>query len=346
MGKLPKQSEPHSEELPPPPVVPWRVPPMGSMGDAWDDVVVLPVDLVIESEHPTKRVRVAKKRTRPDEILFLDRLPRIHWAAIIAWVFLAMAVLSTGPALPLMGLMTLVGLVMGAMAIFLIKTVHPDFVGVRIGWAAIGFAIVLLVFDSWRPNNPWFEAHFERSAASIHKAMSFDDKMILVERNMQLMAQAAHCTWELLGTEDSTELGRNSVNRTVYPKSVYFPISTLPAVENIEIDNQISADLLVYTATNLPKDPFADDSHATFGVFFTNKHIIVFSAGPDGVWQLNPRRPVEPDDPNPEAKLAPFRYNPLLGNDGEGDLILIAPLEQKDVYLFCDEIRQKLEEEE
>ncbi|MBI5155117.1 hypothetical protein HZA57_07765 [Candidatus Poribacteria bacterium] len=135
-------------------------------------------------------------------------------------------------------------------------------------------------------------------------------------------------------------MGNDSVDSIVNPHSGYFPISTLAMPDSLA--EGFEQDFIVYAPEDLPRDIFADDPRATFGVFFTKRHILIYSAGPDGVWQINPRLPVNKGSEDPMAELQPFALPPGAGQGGVGDIILILDRRTAEDSADCYSLRVQL----
>lgn len=338
-----------AEEAPPPAATPWRVPPMGSMGDAWDaeivihdapalDPVVPPADAVPAREHGRRR-----KRRSPDEVLFRELVVQLHPGAIVVWVFVALGILSTGPAYPLMPLFGLAAVLGGAVAIWRIRLAGPDATGARHAAAGAIAGLLLIGADVVRPGIEPYEAWFIRPLGGVGRAMTFEQKIAYADRATVLMAKAALCGRQYLGPA-IVGVGRDGVNRGVAGDSEYFRISTLAFVGDRTFGG-IGKDALVYNEERVPPDPFADDPRATFGVFATEKYVLVYSIGPDGLWQINPRAPVAPDSADPKAELEGKLYDPATGSLGLGDIVKVFAIDEEGFDYFCEEVRVQFEEE-
>ncbi|MBX3728247.1 MAG: hypothetical protein KF858_03605 [Candidatus Sumerlaeia bacterium] len=331
---------------PPPPVVPWRVPPMGSLGDAWDAVVVLPEAPKAGTAAPTPR----KKRYRPGtmDVVFKDWAPSLHLAVIVAWVLLALALLSTGPAYPMMPYFAMGGFLAAAVATFLLRTHHRENSGEKAAWVAIALSLVLLALDAAAPARGIWAAHFTRVPTRPMAPMTFEAGIDRTLADMELVGKIAQCADVILGRSVVAE-GREGVNSRLGGDSSYFRISTMARYDPESI-SPIEESYVFYTPQNLPKDPFADHPDAVYGVYMTNHWIIVTSAGPDRTWQLNPRYPVEDEEiEDPWEVLKDFAYQPASGPTGNGDLIVVLPRRvdsMEEVTLFtvepCEEVRYLL----
>lgn len=104
------------------PFNPWMTPPMGSLGDAWDEILDLPKESTEAAREQSERLKRDESRSRkrrkykPFEI----RRP-LHTAAIIACVLLAMAATTTGPAAFIIPFLAGGAIITGLTALFLIK---------------------------------------------------------------------------------------------------------------------------------------------------------------------------------------------------------------------------------
>lgn len=332
---------------PPPPVVPWRVPPMGSLGDAWDAVVVLPEAPKAGAAAPTPR----KKRYRAGtmDVVFKDWAPSLHLAVIAAWVLLAMALLSTGPAYPLMPYLAMGGFLAAAVATFLLRTHHRENSGEKAAWVAIALSLVLLALDAAAPARGIWAAHFTRVPTRPMAPMTFEAGIDRTLADMELVGKIAQCADVILGRSVVAE-GREGVNSRLGGDSSYFRISTLARYDP-EALSPLEETYVFYTPQNLPKDPFADHPDAVYGVYMTHHSVIVTSAGPDGIWQINPRFPVDDDTiEDPWEVLRDYQYQAGSGPMGSGDLIVVLPRRQ-DVFgqvpVFivdpCEEVRNTLD---
>lgn len=323
------------EELPPPPaVIPWRVPPMGSLGDAWDKTVELP-EFKPSPPPPKPKVR---RRPGMTEVVFVEYVPPLHWAVVGAWVFLALAAVSTGPAYGLMSLMGLGAVICGVTAGLLMRSIQRTYSGELLAWIAAGLGFGIILLDAWRPSAMAYETYFRKSARVPVTQLDYEARLEYAERAMALMARTAFCAYEAMGNE-AIAVGRDSVNRDVTADPEYFGISTLAAVRRDDLEG-LEAEYAYYRPGDLPRDPYARDPSATFGVYITPTHVIVFSMGPDGKWQINPRLPVDPFSADPAAKLAPVTFDRDRGPAGEGDLILVVPIaELEELTGLCEHMR-------
>ena len=318
------------------PVNPWRVPPSGSLGDAYDDVIQLDVgELAKATGERVRRHRPPKRQA--DEVLFLEWNPPLHWAVVLAWMFAAMAFFSTGPLYALMPIWAAMSALSAAAAVILLRTAHRQNTGEKLAIAAGCVALLLIGLDLWRPKDDFFQNYFIRTprSANLEPAESGEST---VDDDMRRMARIAGCAWLQLG-DDATAVARYSVNSSVDPRSISFPISTLS--RDIDMNPDASLGFSDYIARDLPRDPFSDDPYATFGVFITDHHLLVYSPGPDGDWDMNPREPVLRDAADPAAELRPSLIDPQ-DSYGDGDLVLILPLDSVEEWADCDALREDL----
>ncbi|MDK2972577.1 MAG: hypothetical protein PWP23_2332 [Candidatus Sumerlaeota bacterium] len=322
LGKRKAAHQPEAELAPPPPVIPWRVPPMGSLGDAWDEKIVLPE--APKAPRPPERKR--KRRYQPGsfDVQFVEWQPPLHAAVIAAWAFLAMALLTTGPAYPLMPYVALLGLLFAMLGAFLLRTTHRDCSGEKSAWAAIAVGIVLIGVDTTEPTFGLYESHFTQTMAVPVSAMTLDDRIEQAKADMDLMARVTQCAFAVLDRGVTAE-GRDSVNGRLPGDSVSFRISSLRDYD-IRSKSELEQEYLYYTRDNLPRDLFSDAPEATYGVFVTDEYIIVYSPGPDREWQINPLAPVTDYVSDPTTELAKYRYVEGTGPQGPGDLIHVRPL--------------------
>ena len=310
-------------------VYPWRVPPMGSAGDAWDEIVVLPEeqmgrDAARQKELDLERSRRKPKRKRADEIIFLEHIPNLHKGVIASCVMVGLALASVGPIYPLMPFMALAGFVAGICSVVLLKTIHTRATGMELGVASSVLALGLIITDGVAPRFESYRILTQSNLSAPNRGLGEEGKLERAAQDMKLFADALYCAHLLLGP-DVVAVGRDSVNKRIDPESVSFRISTLALKPDREFTPLELESLYVWEA-NLPPDPFSDDSRATYGVAIIPGAILIYSPGPDGVWQINPRRPLERELNVSELEdyFAPFRYSPLTG---AGDLILIRPHE-------------------
>ncbi|MCB2154067.1 hypothetical protein KQI84_04225 [bacterium] len=321
---------PVTEQAPtePIPVNPWRVPPSGSLGDDYDAAIQLDVGEQAKASGERSRRRRTPKR-RPDEIVFLQWTPPLHWAVVLAWIFAAMSLLSTGPLYALMSIWASFSILSAAGAVILLRTVHRQNTGEKLAIGAGCVALVLVGLDLWRPDSDAFENYFIRAPRAGALPDAIDPRDQINER-MQLMARIAGCAWLKLGDE-AIEVGSYSVNSGVDPRSVSFAISTLSS--GVIVDPSFIPTFPGERRKFLPRDPYSDDSYATFGVYVTNTHLLVYSPGPDGDWDINPRAPLPPEIADPVIDLKPLIYDEM---SGDGDIILIMPLESVEEWAECD----------
>ncbi len=329
---------PETEDAPPPPVAPspWRVPPPGSMGDAWDALIVVPEPPVPEPPR-TVRKRKQTRRTRPDEVILREFRPMLHPLVAVVWVVVALGLFSTGSAYPLMPVWGLVAVFGGAAGAYLLRHADTAPAGRRHCVAASVAGLVLIVLDGLRPNVAPYNAWFVDAQGGPAAGLTFEDRIDYANAYMPLLAKAAMCGYFYL-EDDIVAVGRDGINRDVRSGSQYFRVSTLAWFDGK------TADLLVYAPGNVPTDPFADDPTATFGVYLTEHYVLVYSIGPDGEWQINPRKPVERESRNPKLELKEHLYDAVHGTVGRGDILKVYPLETEEgLSFFCDEVRQEFE---
>ncbi|MGF1572651.1 MAG: hypothetical protein ACFCU1_06220 [Sumerlaeia bacterium] len=317
-----------SEQAPAPeiqPVKPWRVPPMGSVGDAWDQYIVLPeeqlqADQARQAEYLKQRAKRKPKRRNAADVVFLDWVPSLHLGVIIAWVFVGLTLASVGRLFPLMPFMAMLAFLTGGMAVFLLNTIHTKETGVGLGIAACSTGLVFILISGFGPANKTFRTFTQTTLAAPTTALSEYDKIQRAQEDMKTLADAVYCAYLLLG-EDVAAIGRESVNGSIDPESLSFRISTVALMPNKEFSALELESLYVWNG-RMPPDPFADDSRATYGLAVLPGAIIVYSPGPDGVWDINPRRPLDQETTDYEAFFEANTYTPLTG---KGDLILIRP---------------------
>ncbi len=88
----------------PTPYSPFRIPPMGSLGEEFDERISLPLQPheVLAQQGKNAAKKLSKKdieALRPDEVRFLRYRAKSHPLAVVAWVLFFCALTSTGPAL-------------------------------------------------------------------------------------------------------------------------------------------------------------------------------------------------------------------------------------------------------
>lgn len=343
MKKPRRKAAESPESAPPPGVIPWRVPPPGSLGDGWDALIRLPPD-PREAAPPARRQRVRRHRRKndPRDVVFRQWHAPIHGLVIAAWVVLALAAASTGPLYGAMGVLAGTAFLLSIGALWAVSASDGYTVGTKPATVALGLSILLIGLDLTRPRLSPYETYFLMATASPRATLSFEARLDRAEADMRLVAETAWCASEIL-TVETIALGNAGVNHRVDPRSPYFRTSTLALYPEERAATPISRRFLFYDPETLPVDPFADDFRATFGVYFTERHVLVYSVGPDGEWQINPRRPVEPDDPDPEATLSPHLWSAAAGRSGAGDIVLVVPTRELERDADCTRIRRAYE---
>jgi len=340
--RKPEAPQPPPEERPALPFAPWRVPPPGSLGDAWDAEIVLPQDPVEQPPPPPRRKKRDGRRRTPHDVLFREMAVRLHWGVAVAWVLVALGAFSTGAAYPLMPLFGLAAIFVAGFVVWRLREGEPTVVGRNHAFASGAAGLLLILLDAVHPKWKVYDAWFTTSLGGAGKAMTFEQKLAYADKFMPLMAKAALCGRQYIGPS-VVGVGRDGANRDVKGESEYFRISTLARLDDRTFGG-IGKDSLVYNAEHLPPDPFADDPRATFGVFVTEKYVLVYSAGPDGAWQINPREPVATDSADPRRDLADSLYDPVTGSVGPGDIVRVYPIDDEGFDFFCDEVRMQFED--
>lgn len=315
--------KPTSTAAEPLPVKPWQVPPMGSLGDAWDQYIVIPeeqlqIDQARQNEYLKAKAKRKPKRRNAADVVFLDWVPDLHKGVIVAWVFIGLTLASVGALFPLMPFMAMIAFLVGGTSVFLLKTIHTKETGEGLGIAATITGLALIFISTFAPANKTFRQFTQSSLSAPATALSESDKISRAQEDMQLLADAVYCAYLIVG-EDVAAVGRESVNGGIEPDSVSFRISTVAQKPNREF-SPLELESLYVWDNKLPRDPFSDDSRATYGVSVVPGAIIVYSPGPDKTWQINPRRPVDREIDDYESFFAPNKYTALTG---KGDLILI-----------------------
>lgn len=301
---------------------------MGSVGDAWDQYIVIPEEQLQAEQQRQNEVLRQKanrkpKRRNAQDVVFLEWMPELHNGVVVSWVFVGLALASVGPLNPIMPFMAMIAFLAGVTTLFLLKTVHTKENGFELGLAATITGFVLIFVSSLAPMNKSYRTFAQTTLSAQAQTLTQDQKIQRAQADMQLLADAAHCAYLLLGDE-ITGVGRESVNGVVEPDSISFRISSIATKPEREFRPLELENVYIWNK-RFPKDPFSDDSRATFGVAIVSGAILVYSPGPDGKWQINPRRPVDRTVDDYTAFFAPQTYTPLTG---EGDLILIRPLTQ------------------
>lgn len=334
-------------------------PPPGSRGDLWDGQVWLPgqervaeesgipAELFLEdegelTEEERSRLRRQERRRKRQSVRFQEWAPKTHVLVIAAWVAGAMAALSTGPALVLLPFLAGLGILLSAGAATLLYTIHKDKAsGHGQVWAAMALAVVLLAVDQQRPEGGLWRAMYIDSAAE-PRFYTADGRTEATEERMVLLSRIVACASHRLGPEKVLAVGRDGANFAVNPRSEYFAVSTIAKPDPNAVDAGLG--FSDYTQADLPLDPYADDPGATFGAYFTEKHLLIYSRGPDGDWDINPRRPVSEHSADPSADLAPFLAAGTPDTPGpEGDILMVFPratlLEDADCGALREELR-------
>ncbi len=310
------------------------------MGDAWDLLVTLPETPVPVQPRPVRKRRKSR-RSRPDEVILKEFHPTLHPVVIVIWVVIALGVFSTGPAYPLMPLWGLVAVFAGVGGFWFLRRADVAVTGQRHCLSGSIAGLLLILIDAFSPDAAPYNSWFVQSHGSTARALTFEEKMEYVEAYMPLMAKAAMCG-HLHLQDEITAVGRDGMNREVRNGSSYFRISTLRRIDRESAS--ITPDMLVYAPGNTPPDPFADDSRATFGVYVTEFFVLVYSIGPDGEWQINPRKPVDGNSRNPKGELRDHIYDRVQGTVGKGDILKVYRLETEEgLSFFCDDVRQEFE---
>jgi hypothetical protein len=141
------------------PYHPWAIPPMGSLGDAWDEESPLLNDSLTAARADEERRKRERERGDPKPTDFkpiiLER--PLNWIAIGGWVLLFMALTSTGPALSYRPMLGMAALVAALSAIVQIK-----FAAFQRGLPeAITAAVAALGLLSWHYYAPQIMVLFE-----------------------------------------------------------------------------------------------------------------------------------------------------------------------------------------
>jgi len=322
LGRREPKPQQATGAAPPPPVVPWRVPPTGSLGDAWDAVVALPEARPTSSPDAPIVNKRRRRRRHPGDVVFLDWQPPLHATVIVAWVLVGLSLASTGPLAGWMPLWAGAAILLGGTSLWILKTSSSDSAGTRPAALAIGVGVLLLAYDTAQPRisvaQAWFGSH-----AAMGRVVILDTKgkMLLTE---DLMPHVANAAWYLLSIRrgNTMAVGRDSLNAGLPGGSPHFPISSFARMD--EGADDFRADVADFLEL-IPADPFARDG-GKFGLFITRHEILVYSIGPDGVWQINPRMPVDPDCPDAMKELGPMLYSPGGGPNAPGDLLTVLPL--------------------
>lgn len=337
--------EPPADERPPIPFAPWRVPPPGSMGDGWDAEIVLPPEPTGVDHAPAapRREKRPARRRAPQDVVFREMVLRLHPGAVATWALVALGAFSTGSAYPLMPLFGLAAVVAGSVVAWRLREAEPDVVGHRLATSGAAAGLLLILLDAWHPRATVYDAWFVDRLGGANRAMTFEQKLAYADKFMPLVAKAALCGHQYLGPA-IVGVGRDGVNADVRNGSEYFRISTLARLGDKTFGG-IGKESVVYDADRVPPDPFADDPAATFGVYLTDKYILVYSAGPDGVWQINPREPVEKGSADPKRDLEDDLYDPVYGSLGSGDIVKVFPVDDVGFEFFCDDVRIQFEDE-
>ena len=72
----------------------WRVPPMGSMGDEWDDSIELPKVEEAPLDKPRAAAKKREKRKKAEEVVLKEFEAPLHPAVILTCVLIALSVSS------------------------------------------------------------------------------------------------------------------------------------------------------------------------------------------------------------------------------------------------------------
>jgi hypothetical protein len=258
-------------------------------------------------------------------------------------VFLALALFSTGPVERLMPIFAATALVLALIALWFqfFGRVPNKFRVSNIVLCALALGLVLIDAAEPRGFEP-YAMHFRggaQSGASLGTPQSRFDAAL---DRMALTGQVAALGYIAAGP-GIVAVGTQSVNRDVNPENPSFPISSLAHPDRLT-EIKAAGTFIAYDHANYPRDPYARDIDACFGVYVTRRHLLVYSPGPDGVWQINPRIPVDPDTVDPLSTLGANIYpEELEGALAPGDIVRVLPLEDQSLrWVTAGELRDRV----
>jgi len=302
---------------------------MGSLGDAWDNYISLPEEKFQEEQkhheeiQEKRRKKNAGKRRKHNEVIFKDLVAKLHPAFIIGAIFTGLAVASVGPVYPLMPFMALIGLLATVAGLTLVQTIQKDKEGQKLGAGIAAICIFLIALSEMEITSAKYITFTQQDLSVPVTTLTEEEKFSRANQDMALMADAVSCALLVLPDDEIIGIGRETVNYRVNNDSVSFKIASILNKDEIkkEFTPVEEEFVFVLTSEKYPLDPFSDDPRATYGVYVSNGYILVYSPGPDGGWDLPPRRPLIGHEDNPVEHLDQFQWDGI-----NGDLIYTLPV--------------------
>jgi hypothetical protein len=133
--------------------------------------------------------------------------------------------------------------------------------------------------------------------------------------------------WPMWGTESQGANGKLSSHDPAWSIPTFRVWNSISDAESFMTLTTPIAYMVEY-----PVDPYGGslNSQATFGYYTIDGGWIVFSAGPDGVYDIDPLKMYDPSQDQPSTILLDRRYDPTNGAYSRGDIFFVS--EDMDEY--------------
>lgn len=286
-------------------------------------------------KEPRRRYLVSTRDDSAPERTPLE--PPIPWSSFFALVTGLCAAFMAGPLYTIAVCLAFVAGCIGAYALY---EIHREVGYVRGTLPAVAGIVLGIVFATYHtlantdllvPYEPI--KRMTNSMAGKPRALKFR----ALERDFQRFGGALdhyHRENTALPPGSSGSLGANA---EVNPQSPSHRISTF-RIHSRAYDTFYGLTTPVAYLSHYPEDPYAPGYRATYGYYPSpdGRFVLLFSPGPDGVYDVNPETDFRPGNVESRDTLLLHRFDPTNGASSKGDIwfVYAAPARTPDPFDF------------